>query len=405
MARSTVAVGSEAEPGMRGLWFGILVYRWAALAWMTVAALTHWRPLDDKRLALVALLVTFAWNVWFSLRQGWLRQADRLIDLAIAVALLPIGGLVMADRTILDELFFATAYPAAAALTMGAGTGVVGGLLAGLALSVALVFSRVTNGLDLEAILKDWGDLVNGAVYFLAAGGAAGAVRRVLLTSAAERTQALEEAARQHDRAVRLAERDALGREIHDSVLQALALVGKRGKEVAARDSVPVGEVRELAELAGRQEQALRILLSEPPGEPPPGMVSVKTALEAAAFGVEGIPVTVTSVGPAWLPARAMQDVAAAVRQALENVVQHANASRATVFAEALDGELVISIRDDGVGFAYDEDDLRGMGKLGMSKSMRGRVEGLGGVMLVHSAPGQGTEVEFRMPIEAGERS
>jgi len=113
----------------------------------------------------------------------------------------------------------------------------------------------------------------------------------------------------------------------------------------------------------------------------------------------------VTSVGPAWLPAQAMQDVAAAVRQALENVVQHANASRATVFAEALDGELVISIRDDGVGFAYDEDDLRGMGKLGMSKSMRGRVEGLGGVMLVHSAPGQGTEVEFRLPVEARNRS
>jgi signal transduction histidine kinase len=385
---------------MRGLWFGILVYRWAALVWMTAAALTHWDTVDEQELALTALATTVVWNIWLSARKGWLRRLDRLVDLAIAFALLPIGGFVMDDGAILDELFFATSYPAVAALTMGAGTGVVGGLLAGLVLSVGLVLSRVTNGLELDELGGGWGELVNGAVYFLAAGGAAGAVRRVLLESAAERTRALEEAARQHDRAVRLAERDALGREIHDSVLQSLALVGRRGKEMARRDAVASAEVRELADLAGKQEQALRILLSEPPEEPPLGMVSVKTALEAAAFGVGGIQVTVTSVGPAWLPAESMHDVAAAVRQALENVEQHADASRVTVFAEALDGELVISIRDDGVGFAYDESDLRRLGKLGMSKSMRGRIEGLGGVMLVHSAPGQGTEVEFRLPVE-----
>src|SRR5262245_59948276 len=170
---------------MRGLWFGILVYRWAALAWMTTAALTHWGPIDTKGLAIGALLVTFAWNVRFSLTEGWLRGGDRLVDLALAVALLPISGLVMVDRAILEELFFAPACPAAAGLTMAAGTGVIGGLLAGLALSVGLVFSRVTNGLEVELIWQNWGEIVNGAVYFLAAGGAAGAVRRVLLTSAA----------------------------------------------------------------------------------------------------------------------------------------------------------------------------------------------------------------------------
>jgi signal transduction histidine kinase len=43
-----------------------------------------------------------------------------------------------------------------------------------------------------------------------------------------------------------MTEREALGREIHDSVLQALALVGKRGRELASRPSVPGRDVREL---------------------------------------------------------------------------------------------------------------------------------------------------------------
>src|SRR5262245_37761909 len=145
VTRPGIAETSEAEPGMRGLWFGILVYRWAALVWMTAAALSNWGPIDDTGLATTALIATVAWNVWFSLTKGWLRSVDRLIDLAIAFALLPIAGLVMADRRLFDELFFATTYPAAAALTMGAATGVIGGLLAGLALSVGLVLSRVTN--------------------------------------------------------------------------------------------------------------------------------------------------------------------------------------------------------------------------------------------------------------------
>jgi len=33
---------------------------------------------------------------------------------------------------------------------------------------------------------------------------------------------------------------------------------------------------------------------------------------------------------------------------------------------------------------------------------MKGRIEGIGGTMLVHSAPGAGTEVEFRLPVQVG---
>jgi signal transduction histidine kinase len=403
MAHSNEAVASEAEPGMRGLWLGVLVFRWAAFGWMTIAALVRLNEFALEGLAVAALVLTGSWNLWFSVTAGWRRRVDLLVDLAIAVVLLPISGLVMAEGMVTEELFFATTYPASVALTTGAATGVAGGLLAGIALSVGLVWSRVTNGIPLGEIDgAQWGELLNGAVYFLSAGGAAGVVRRALVISASERARALEEASTQHDRAVRLAEREALGREIHDSVLQALALVGKRGKELTTQPSVPREDVRQLVALAGRQEQALRALLSEPPGEAPAGMVSVRGALDSVAGRVHGVPVTVTSAGPAWASAAVMKELAGAVHEALDNVVRHAEATRATIYAEALDGELVISIRDDGIGFTYDEQRLARQGKLGLLKSMKGRVEDLGGAMLVHTGPERGTEIEFRLPTAEG---
>jgi len=255
------------------------------------------------------------------------------------------------------------------------------------------------NGIGLDELdSAQWANLVNGIVYFVAAGGAAGVVSRSLARTAAERDRAVEEAARERERAARLAERDAIGREIHDSVLQSLAVVAKQGRELASRETVAPEQIRDLLEVAVEQEHALRELLSRPPEEVPPGAVSLRTALSAAAFGVRDVPVTVSTTSGAWMPAGEVDEVVAAVRQALENAARHAHASRVTIFAEALDGAVVVSIRDDGVGFDFDEARLAREGKLGLLRSMRGRAEALGGSMDVRTAPGHGTEIEFRFP-------
>jgi signal transduction histidine kinase len=88
----------------------------------------------------------------------------------------------------------------------------------------------------------------------------------------------------------------------------------------------------------------------------------------------------------------------AAVRQAIENVARHADATRATVFVDAANDVLTITIRDDGKGFVYDEEELRSAGKLGLLQSMKGRIEALGGEMSVESSD-RGTEIEFRVPL------
>jgi signal transduction histidine kinase len=50
----------------------------------------------------------------------------------------------------------------------------------------------------------------------------------------------------------------------------------------------------------------------------------------------------------------------------------------------------------------YDEDALRADGKAGVLKSMKGRVEDLGGAMQVTSAQGKGTEIELSVPVRRG---
>lgn len=390
----------EIEPGMKGLWLGVLVYRWLSLAWMTVLTFVRWDDLDRQVLAAVALAVTVAWNAWLTATRGWERPLDRWFDVALAFILLPISGYVMQPGEAGGGVvpFFAASYPASAVLTVGTASGVVPGLAAAGVLTVGLYLSRLTNEIPPGLTGDQWANLGNGAVYYFAAGGVTGTVSRVLTRSARERSLAIEEAARERERAARLAERDAFGRRLHDSVLQTLAMIDKRGREAARQPTVPAEQVRALVGLAADQERALRALLNQGPEAPDPGVATLGSALRSAAAGITAVPVTITTISDPQLAASHLEELAAAVRQSLENVVEHARANTVTVFGEEVDGDIVVTIRDDGVGFTYDEDELTNAGKLGLLGSVKGRIETLGGTMRVETAPGRGTEIELRIP-------
>src|SRR6266511_6446344 len=279
----------------------------------------------------------------------------------------------------------------------GAAYGIRGALEITVLLGTALVFSRPINRISLTQKTQVL-SLLNGVVNFLLAGGAAGVVSRHLDRSQVQLRSVIDQAIRERERAARLAERESLGRAIHDSVLQTLALVHKRGVELGRAASVPGTDVLKLADMAGDQERALRALILREPEEPPIGTASLRDALEEAGRVISAVSVTVSAVGPIWLPRREIEEIGAAVRQALENVVEHDEAHRADVFAEIDNAWVIVSVRDDGQGFVYNEQRLQAEGKAGMLKSMKGRIEELGGRMRVLSAPGVGTEVEFRIP-------
>ena len=82
------------------------------------------------------------------------------------------------------------------------------------------------------------------------------------------------------------------------------------------------------------------------------------------------------------------------VSEALTNVAKHANASAAHVTVETVNGDLRLSISDDGVGGA---DPTRGSGLVGL----KDRVEAIGGTLTVQSRPGQGTRLVIEVPVRA----
>ncbi|MGW0993890.1 MacS family sensor histidine kinase [Streptomyces sp. NPDC002520] len=205
-------------------------------------------------------------------------------------------------------------------------------------------------------------------------------------------------------------ERERLARDIHDGVLQVLAMVQRRGAVIG-------GEAAELGRLAGEQEVALRTLVSG--GLLPVSRVSQDAADGAVVHVVEepdddgpvdlrsllapyaGARVSLAEPGaPVPLPPAAARELAAAVGAALDNVREHAGAqARVWILVEDEPDEIVVTVRDDGPGIPEGRlAQAEREGRLGVAQSIRGRLRDLGGSAELISVPGQGTEVELKVP-------
>ncbi len=90
-------VPDQVDPGLAGLWIGILAYRWIALTWMTVLAATA-GPYRSPILAGVLIVATIGWNVWWTIARGWLNPFARWIDLGLSVAIVLLSGVVQERR-------------------------------------------------------------------------------------------------------------------------------------------------------------------------------------------------------------------------------------------------------------------------------------------------------------------
>ncbi|MFD3923250.1 MacS family sensor histidine kinase [Streptomyces sp. NPDC058595] len=222
-------------------------------------------------------------------------------------------------------------------------------------------------------------------------------------------------------------ERERLARDIHDSVLQVLAMVQRRGTALG-------GEAAELGRMAGEQEIALRTLVSS--GLVPtsrssrdgsPGAVVSATDDAPSVDGedgdatdedrrwdlrtllapLSGSAVTLAEPGaPVLLRPAAARELAAAVSAALDNVRKHAgDGARSWILVEDSPDEVIVTVRDDGPGIPEGRlAQAEGEGRLGVALSIRGRLRELGGTAELISVPGQGTEVELKVPRGKAER-
>ncbi|TPX00900.1 ATP-binding protein, partial [Schumannella luteola] len=89
----------------------------------------------------------------------------------------------------------------------------------------------------------------------------------------------------------------------------------------------------------------------------------------------------------------------AALEQCVVNVARHAGVTEAWLAVSRSGDELSITVVDEGVGF---DPDAVPHDRLGLSESVRGRIERLGGTVRVWSSPGAGTSVHLVVPWGAG---
>jgi signal transduction histidine kinase len=199
-------------------------------------------------------------------------------------------------------------------------------------------------------------------------------------------SQLLADLAAERLQRIRSEERSVMAAHLHDSVLQTLALIQRNAQDPARMTS-----------LARRQERELRAWLygsAETPAAP--GFRAELSRICDEVEDLHGVPVEIVVAGDADvdLDGRTAA-LAAATREAVVNAAKHSGAPRIDVFAELRDRGVEVFVRDVGCGFdpAPVPEDRRGL-----RSSIVGRMTRVGGSASVESSPGEGTEIELRLP-------
>jgi signal transduction histidine kinase len=128
------------------------------------------------------------------------------------------------------------------------------------------------------------------------------------------------------------------------------------------------------------------------------GLVAALTRHASMISKRHGLDIEVQGPERLALSPHAQTELFAIGREALANVIKHADASKAWVHVEARSGRVLVEVRDDGSGF---DPSARHPGHFGL-ESMHSRAAELGGVLTISSAPRAGTvvRVEARADTE-----
>ncbi|HEX7828580.1 MAG TPA: sensor histidine kinase, partial [Thermoanaerobaculia bacterium] len=86
------------------------------------------------------------------------------------------------------------------------------------------------------------------------------------------------------------------------------------------------------------------------------------------------------------------------IQESLTNVRKHARATKVNVSVHRANGELVVTIHDNGMGFNPEATARGEFPKFGLT-TMRERASSIHGLLEIESAPGSGTTVRFTMPL------
>ena len=193
-----------------------------------------------------------------------------------------------------------------------------------------------------------------------------------------------------------LAERERIGRDLHDLLGHTLSLVALKS-DLAGRliERDPHAARNEINDVSRVARDALAQVRRAVTGIRAAGLAA---ELASARLLLESDGVTLRyDAQEVALPADLETVLALSLREAVTNIQRHARATLAEVTLACSDGHVQLCIRDNGVGSAA----VPGNGLAGM----RERVEARGGRLRIDSTLRQGTCVEITLPLPSGEEA
>jgi two-component system, NarL family, sensor histidine kinase DesK len=208
----------------------------------------------------------------------------------------------------------------------------------------------------------------------------------------AQRTRHIQKLRTAHaeiEHLAKVAERERIARDLHDVLGHSLSVITLKS-ELAGKliDRDPVQARAEIGDVEQTARQALADVRHAIGGYRSKGL-SAEIKQAQATLEIAGVKAEVQS-SPIDLPATQESVLALVLREAITNVVRHAQASHCRVQVERVNGHCRMEIHDDGCGgLAVEGNGLRGM---------RERVEALGGSLLRDTS--RGTRLTIHLPVD-----
>lgn len=203
----------------------------------------------------------------------------------------------------------------------------------------------------------------------------------------------LEDANKRISQLMVIEERERIARDLHDTLGQKLSLIGLKSdlarKLIDVKPGTAKTEIDDIHQTARTALKEVREMVSDMRGAKlDDEIIRIRQILKAAQmdFSIEGNPQLTNT------PLLVENVLSMCLKEAVTNVVKHSQATACKVLIEQSPNELLIEVRDNGIGIPDKIDSFKGHGLGGM----RERLEFVNGSLEIVSS--NGTTLHVRVP-------